>query len=102
MSELQIISKGLYKGEVDKAFPIEVKEYIFARENGKKCLLLRFFNSSEINLTAISFWLIQKNSYGEKIRRKKITLEGIHAMSGKGFPPNERFWVDDKRSHNRK
>ena len=95
MSELQIISKGLYKGDVDKAFPIEVKEYIFARENGKKCLLLRFFNSSEINLTAISFWLIQKNSYGEKIRRKKITLEGIYAMSGKVFSPNERFWVDD-------
>ena len=80
MSGLQIISKGTYKGITEKAFPLEVKEYVFARENGKKCLLLRFFNSSEINVTALTFWLIQKDSSGNEIRKRKITLDGIYSL----------------------
>jgi hypothetical protein len=96
MSELQIISKGLYKGEVDVSFPISVKEYIFARQNGKKCLLLRFFTSSDIKFTAIHFWLIQKNSYGEKIRRRKIVLDSLYYNDGQVFSPTNCFVVDDR------
>ena len=92
---LQIISKGLYKGAVDKAFPVYVKEYIFTRKSGRKCLLLRFFNPSDLNVTAINFLLIQKNSYGEEIHREKISLEGIYCAAGKVFSPLACFFVQD-------
>lgn len=96
MSSLQIISKGTYKGVNEKAFPIEVKEYVLARENGKKCLLLRFFNTSEINVTSLTFWLIQKNSYGVEIRKKKLTLDGIYALSKAFFAPSNCFFLDEE------
>ena len=95
MSNAQMISKGTYKGISEKAFPLEVKEYIFARENGKKCLLLRFFNSSDVNITGISFWLIQKNVYGEHICKKKISLDGIYSLAGRNYAPSNCFFVDE-------
>jgi hypothetical protein len=95
-SNLQIISKGLYRGNVDKAFPIEVKEYVFTRQDEKKCLLLRFFNDSQLNITAIHFWLVQKNSYGEQIGRDKISLDGIYCAQGAIFVPATGFFVDDR------
>lgn len=96
MSGLQIISKGTYKGITEKAFPLEVKEYVFARENGKKCLLLRFFNSSEINVTAFTFWLIQKDSSGNEIRKRKITLDGIYSLAQNAFAPSNCFFLDEQ------
>ena len=93
---LQIISKGLYKGSVDRAFPIEVKEYVFSRKDGQKCLLLRFFNYSDINITALEFWLVQKNSYGEQISKEKISLDNIYCGAGKVFSPSVGFAVDNK------
>lgn len=95
MSDLQIISKGIYRGENNGAFPIEVKEYIFARNKGKKCLLLRFSTSSDIKFTEIHFWLIQKNSYGEKIRRRLITLKNVYCTEGKVVSPTNSFTIDD-------
>ena len=94
-SNLQIISKGMYKGIVDKSFPLVVKEYVFTRKSERKCLLLRFYNHSDINVTAIHFWLIQKNSYGEELHREKISLEGIYCGAGKLFSPANCFFVQD-------
>ena len=92
---LQIISKGLYKGVVDTALPVEVKEYVFTRQKGRKCLLLRFFNTSELNITAIHFWIIQKNSYGEQIHREKILLDNIQCIAGRAFAPSDCFYVQN-------
>ena len=94
--DLQIISKGLYKGDVDKAFPIEVKEYVFARKEGRKCLMLRFLNQSRLNVTGLNFWLIQKNFYGEQISKEKISLDNIESGTDKVFAPPFGFSVQDK------
>ena len=95
-SNVQIISKGLYRGRVDISFPIKVKEYVFTRQDEKKCLLLRFFNDSQLNITALHFWLVQKNSHGEQIGKEKISLEGIYCAQGEIFVPVSGFFVDDK------
>lgn len=94
-SNLQIISKGLYKGVADNAFPIEVREYIFSRSEGRKCLLLRFFNRSKLNITALNFWLVQKDSCGECIAREKITLSGIYFVTDELFTPNNYYYVQE-------
>lgn len=93
--DLQIISKGLYKGAVDKAFPIEVKEYVFTRKDGQKCLLLRFLNQSRLTVTVLNFWLIQKNFYGEQISKEKISLE-VNCGNAKIFSPAFGLVVQDK------
>lgn len=95
MNNLQIISKGLYNGTVDAAFPIEVREYIFSRNEGKKCLLLRFLNHSKLNITALNFWLVQKDSCGECIARDKITLSGIYLVTEELFTPNNYYPVKE-------
>lgn len=92
---VQIISKGLYRGTTDKAFPVEVKEYIFTRKKGKKYLLLRFYNDSPLNVTAISFWFIQKNSYGEQISKTKIVLDGLYCGSNDYYAPSSGFLMQD-------
>lgn len=95
MSSLQIISKGLYKGTVDKSFPVEIKEYIYGFNNNRRCLLLRFLNNSEFEVNGIHFWLIQKNSYGEEIGKEKIEINGISAEAGALFSPADGFVVDE-------
>lgn len=92
---VQIISKGLYRGTVDKAFPVEVKEYIFTRKKGKRYLLLRFFNDSPLNVTAISFWLIQRNSHGDQLSKEKVLLEGVYCKAGAYYSPSSGFLMQD-------
>ena len=98
MSSMQIISKGLYRGAVDKSFPIEIKEYVFSRRDDKKCIMLRFFNTLKFNVTGIHFWLVQKNSYGEFLRKEKIELDGICAEAGKVFAAETCFFVEEECS----
>ena len=95
-NNFQIISKGLYRGTVDKGFLIEVKEYVFTRQKGKKFLLLRFLNESKNNFTAMHFWLIQKDVQGQEIYKEKISLEGIYCGAGAMFTPNTCFPVQNK------
>ena len=94
--DLQIISKGLYKGTVDNAFPIEVKEYVFTRKDGQKCLLLRFLNQSRLNVTALNFWLVQKNSFGEQIAKEKISIDKIVDGVSRIFSPTSAITVQEK------
>ena len=91
-----MVSKGLYRGLVDKSFPVEIKEYVFTRQNGKKFLLLRFLNESKNNITAMHFWLIQKDAHGNHLYKEKISLEGIYCGAGAMFTPNTCFPVQNK------
>ena len=95
-NNFQIISKGLYRGTVDKGFLVEVKEYVFTRQKGKKFLLLRFLNESKNSFTAMHFWLIQKDVQGQEIYKEKISLEGIYCGAGAMFTPNTCFPVQNK------
>ena len=95
-NNLQIVSKGLYRGEVDRSFPVAVKEYVFVRRKGRKCLMLRFINDSSMVISAIDFQLVQKNSEGVEIASKKISLKGLNCGAGEVFSPNDCFYVKDR------
>lgn len=93
---VQIVSKGLYNGTVDIGSPICVKEYVFVREKGKKCLILRFLNESDIVVNSFNFKLVQKNSDGDVITESKIAVNCIAWRAGEIFTPNDCFFVNDK------
>ena len=95
-SNLKIISKGLYKESTDKDELIVVKQYVFARDNGRKCLMFRFLNNSKSVVHSFEFWLVQKNSEGIEIAENKMVVEDICAKPGETFAPQKIFMVDDK------
>lgn len=95
-SKVQIISKGLYKGENDPSFPIAVKEYIFVREKGKKSLILRFENLSNVHISKMSFLLVQKDFDGIEIATSKISLSSLRCRPKELFSPNECILVNEK------
>lgn len=94
--DLKIIAKGLYDDSVEEGELLVVKQYIFARENGKKCLMLRFLNKSGFIINSFEFWLVQKNSDGVEIAEKKVRLNDILAKPGEIFSPEKCFVVKDK------
>lgn len=95
-ANVQIISKGLYSGAVDVGSPIRAKEYVFTREKGKKCLILRFLNESNISVTSFTFKLVQKNSDGDIIAESNFTIDGVDCHAGEIFSPKRCFFVNDK------
>lgn len=94
--KMNIVSKGLYRGELDKTSLLDITEYVFIRENGKKYLLLRFTNKSDFNITSITFWLIQKNADGKEIGERKVSLTNLRCVAWETFSPDKGLLVDDK------
>lgn len=97
-NSVQIISKGLYKGENDLSLPVIVKEYIFVRNNGKKALTLRFENVSHVHISKMSFYLVQKNFDGIEIGTIKISLDNLKCRPKEVFSPNACIFVNEKCS----
>lgn len=97
-NSVQIISKGLYKGENDLSLPVIVKEYIFVRNNGKKALTLRFENVSHVHISKMSFYLVQKNFDGIEIGTIKISLDNLKCRPKEIFSPNACIFVNEKCS----
>lgn len=95
-ANVQIISKGLYNGTLDNGSPMLIKEYVFARDKGRKCLMLRFLNALDVSVTAFKFKIIQKNSDGEKIAESKFSIDNIDCHAGELFSPNICFFVQEK------
>lgn len=94
--DLQIISKGLYDKPNEDCALIAAKQYIFARQKGRKILIVRFENLSNHRIEDMSFWLVQLNSDGVEIASKKITLKSICCAPREIFSPNNCFYVDNK------
>ena len=94
--DLQIISKGLYDKSNEDCTLIAAKQYIFARQKGKKILIIRFENLSNHRIEDMSFWLVQLNSDGVEIATNKIVLKDIGCAPKEIFSPNNCFYVDNK------
>ena len=56
--DLQIISKGLYDKPNEDCALIAAKQYIFARQKGRKILIVRFENLSNHRIEDMSFFSI--------------------------------------------
>ncbi|MGM9643474.1 MAG: hypothetical protein ACI3X1_00125 [Eubacteriales bacterium] len=82
--ENQIISKGNYGYSQIDDF-IAVKDYIFTRSQGKKCLFLRFTNYADYVVNSMSFTLIQINSSGEDLGHIEINCSKLDIRPGQSY-----------------
>lgn len=95
MMERQIISKGEYKHYQIDNF-VSVKQYIFLKADGKKCLTLRFTNSLGYTVNAFKFVLAQIDVQGNVIKKKKIKLSNLVFESGTDYTSDKGIIVDEK------
>ena len=96
MNEKQhIISKGPYAHSQINKF-VNVKQYIFVRKEGQKCLLLKFMNDTDFHINAIGFKLVQLNSEGKTICTQRVVYDGISVMPGTAYTPTSRIVVNEK------
>ncbi len=76
-----LLSKGSYDHYQTGAF-IGVKNYIFSEQDGKKCLLLQLFNSSEKKISAFKFTLVQLDAAGRHIHKHSYTYHSLNIDAG--------------------
>ena len=91
----QLISKGEYKHYQIDNF-ISVKQYMFLRSNGKKCLTLRYKNDLGYKVNGFKFLLIQIDVNGNVIAKKKIKINNIGFYKGATYTCNKGIIVDEK------
>lgn len=94
-TDIQIISKGEYKHYQIDNF-ISVKQYMFLRNNGKKCLTLRYTNSLEHKVNGFKFLLVQIDVNGKVISKKKIKINNIVFHKDSDYTCNKGIVVDEK------
>ena len=90
----QQISKGFYKYAQINDF-ITVKNYIYLRQNEKKCLLLRFANDSDFTVDSLEFVLIQLDSNGKVISKNNVIYNDMKLKSGEMYVENSAILVDE-------
>lgn len=90
----QQISKGFYRYAQISDF-ISVKNYIYLRQNGKKCLLLRFSNDSDFSVDSMSFALIQLDAKGGVISQSNVNYEKMKLKSGATYVSDSALAVDE-------
>ena len=90
-----IIDKGFYNHQ-QQMDSMNLKQYIIVRKDGKKCLLLRFFNASNLRVNAMELVLTQKNLEGETIDTSAVSLDGIDVHPGETFTASEGIILNDK------
>lgn len=66
---------------------IAVKQYVFATQNGKRTLLLRFANESPLSLDGFEFVVTELDRRGEVLDRHKISHTGISVEAGGTYCP---------------
>ena len=91
----QIISKGTYTHSQIADF-FTLKQYIFFRKNGQKCLLLKFVNETEFFINSVRFKLIQLDSEGKVICRQNLHFDGFTIGADCEYIPLSRIVVNEK------
>ena len=94
-TDTQLISKGEYKHYQIENF-ISVKQYMFLRSNGKKCIALRYINNLEHKVNGFKFLLIQIDANGNVIAKKKIKINNIGFYKNAEYTCNKGIVVDEK------
>lgn len=92
--EKQCISRGQYR-HPQVAGLISVRDYIFLKQDDRKCLLLRFFNEMDYEVYFFSFTLIQLDAMGTVIKKSKIKRDAILAHAGMQYYDQKGILVDE-------
>ena len=90
----QRISKGFYQYSQVNNF-ITVKNYMFLREKGKKCLLIRFVNDSDFTVDSMEYVVVQLGVGGEIIDNTKVVCKKMNLDPGEMYASDESVVVDD-------
>lgn len=94
MQSNNVIAKGKYRYP-QKAGLVTVNNYIILKENGKKYLLLRFFNERNEVIDRLVIKLVQYNSAGKAISSSRKTFGGLGGGGGAQFVPECKIELDD-------
>ena len=90
----QRISKGFYQYSQVNNY-ITVKNYMFLREKGKKCLLIRFVNDADFTVDSMEYVVVQFGSGGQTIDTTRVVCEKMNLAPGAMYASNDSIVVDD-------
>lgn len=90
----QYISKGFYKYPQISDF-VSVKEFIFVRVRGKKCLMLRFSNELGYVVNEMSFTLVQLDAAGNVLEKTKVDYSNLSFVPGTVYVTSEAVIVNE-------
>ena len=76
-----MLSKGYYKHAQISGF-VTVKNYIYVKRKGKKCLLLRFLNEADFEIEGLDFTVIQLDASGNVLGESRLRKEKLRFISG--------------------
>ena len=91
----QVISKGSYNYSA-LTDPILVTQYVFIRQRGRKCLLLRFKNNSDFTINKMIFEIVQIDKNGKETGRTVIKTPPINEAPGAMFTLSDGFEVGNE------
>ena len=80
------IDKGVYSHRQIGGY-MTVKQFMVVERSGKRCLILRFLNESAMEVNAMEFTVIQRNTHGEVIGTSKIKHTDLSVGAGELFSP---------------
>ena len=94
VTKQQFLSKGFYQ-YAQTGNPILVKDYIFARQEGKKCLMVRFSNELEYTVDAMTFTVIQMDASGKVLANTDIQYVEMNFCPGGTYVSSAGIAVDE-------
>ena len=90
----RIIKKGFYN-HTQEFKCMQLKQYIITEKGGKKCLLFRFFNESELLIDSMEFTLMQFDSDHQLIDSSVVKMDKIQVESGGTYTPDKGLVISD-------
>lgn len=94
MNSRNIIEKGFYS-HPQTSGGVQLKQYIITKEGDKKCLLLRFFNDSELIINEMNITLTQQCGEESEPEKVKISLDGLNIHPGETFAMKNGVVISD-------
>ena len=86
--------KGIYSYPQLNNF-ISVRNYMYIWQNGKKCLILRFFNGFTQEINELEYTVTQIDIKGNVIKQSDVVKKDICISPGNLYSPNTGLLVDD-------
>lgn len=90
-----LIAKGNYRHSQISNF-VSVKNYIFMRKKGAKCLLLRFFNELSYTVDGMTYVIFQYDAEGNLLKRQQVRHSDIKLNPLGTYVTVDPLEVDEK------
>ena len=91
------VTKVVYRYPQPAGF-VSVKEFVFARNNDIKCLLIRFSNDTSFRIDRLEYTVTQIDDKGEMIGKTKQIKSGLSLEYGCVFTTPDGVIVDENCS----